>query len=82
MDLASDKKREVDAMLEQLEAMGAAAAVEPLDDPQLFGTFDVSYVSSGAGQKVRGRGAGGRLPMRGGCAALSCMHTRHCCTQR
>jgi hypothetical protein len=63
MDLASDKKREVDAMLEQLEAMGAAAAVEPLDDPQLFGTFDVSYVSSGAGQKVRGARGG-----RGGAA--------------
>lgn len=56
MDLSEDDRASVDILLDRLEEVGDTA---PLDNPLLWGNYDVAYVSSGKSQ--RGNPAGGRF---------------------
>mmetsp|Transcript_1278 Transcript_1278/g.2236 ORF Transcript_1278/g.2236 Transcript_1278/m.2236 type:complete len:340 (+) Transcript_1278:152-1171(+) len=56
MDLSEEDRAAVDILLDRLEEVGDKA---PLDNPLLWGNYDVAYVSSGKSQ--RGNPAGGRF---------------------
>ena len=51
------KKKEVDELMSRLELLGDAT--RPLDDPLLFGEYEVAYESVGGDQQ--GTPAGGRF---------------------
>lgn len=65
-NLGSEDRREVDACLQQLDDIGEARDQRPLEDPLVFGNYNVAYVSAGPGQS--GQPAGGRF--RGGLGKL------------
>eukprot|EP00882_Tetradesmus_deserticola_P021890 GHRQ01023723.1.p1 GENE.GHRQ01023723.1~~GHRQ01023723.1.p1 ORF type:complete len:134 (-),score=34.39 GHRQ01023723.1:158-559(-) len=44
------KKAEVDALISQLEAAGRSQQPRPLQNPLLFGNYNVAYTSSGEDQ--------------------------------
>ncbi|KAG2491387.1 hypothetical protein HYH03_010178 [Edaphochlamys debaryana] len=62
--ISPEKRAEVDELLEQLEQIGAAQQPRPLDNPLLWGNYNVAYTSSGKGQY--GEPAGGRFRGRVG----------------
>jgi hypothetical protein len=45
------QKREVDALISQLEAAGRSQQPRPLQNPLLFGNYNVAYTSSGDDQR-------------------------------
>jgi hypothetical protein len=46
-----EQKREVDALISQLEAAGCSQQPRPLQNPLLFGNYNVAYTSSGDDQR-------------------------------
>eukprot|EP00873_Tetraselmis_striata_P011334 jgi/Tetstr1/431598/TSEL_021128.t1 len=58
-DIRPEKREMVDAMLEELEELGKTQTPRPMDNPLLFGNYEVSYVS--AGRKQDGAPAGGNF---------------------
>jgi hypothetical protein len=55
-----EQKREVDALISQLETAGCSQQPRPLQNPLLFGNYNVAYTSSGddqRGQRECSRGA-------------------------
>jgi len=59
--ISDEKRAKVDTLLEELEVVGKTQTPRPLDNPLIWGNYEVSYVSSGAGQQSRGQPAGGRF---------------------
>lgn len=59
LDISSEKRKTVDALLEELEEIGKTQTPRPLDNPLLFGNYEVSYVSTG--RKQDGAPAGGNF---------------------
>ncbi|KAL4445848.1 hypothetical protein ABPG77_009047 [Micractinium sp. CCAP 211/92] len=59
-------RQQVDGWLQELGAIGDARAQRPLQDPNIFGNYEVAYVSMGKAQY--GQPAGGRF--RGGLGKL------------
>ncbi|WIA10095.1 hypothetical protein OEZ85_010302 [Tetradesmus obliquus] len=59
ISLQPEQKREVDALISQLEAAGRSQQPRPMQNPLLFGNYNVAYTSSGDDQ--RGQPAGGRF---------------------
>jgi hypothetical protein len=55
-----EQKQEVDALISQLETAGRSQQPRPLQNPLLFGNYNVAYTSSGddqRGQRECSRGA-------------------------
>ena len=46
-----EQKREVDALISQLEAAGRSQQRRPMQNPLLFGNYNVAYTSSGDDQR-------------------------------
>lgn len=68
ISLQPEQKREVDALISQLEAAGRSQQPRPMQNPLLFGNYNVAYTSSGDDQ----RGQRERST-----ALSSCRHAEH-----
>lgn len=44
--MTAEQRIEVDALLDQLETIGSAQQPRPLDNPLLFGNYNVAYTST------------------------------------
>ncbi|BDA43379.1 probable plastid-lipid-associated protein 8, chloroplastic [Coccomyxa sp. Obi] len=61
-----DLQNEVENLLEKLEDLGQAQVPRPLENPLIFGNYDVAYVSTRGAPKQDGQPAGGRFRSRFG----------------
>lgn len=53
--MSQQQKEAVDATLEQLEAVGSQQQPRPLDNPSLYGNYNVAYTSTSRAQSERGQ---------------------------
>ncbi|EFJ50966.1 hypothetical protein VOLCADRAFT_116549, partial [Volvox carteri f. nagariensis] len=60
LQISPQARAHVDALLERLEVLGAAQQPRPLDNPLLWGNYNVAYTSVGKSQE-HGEPAGGRF---------------------
>jgi hypothetical protein len=51
ISMQPEQKREVDALIQQLEEAGRSQRPRPLQNPLLFGNYNVAYTSSGEDQR-------------------------------
>ncbi|CAL8468643.1 g8183 [Coccomyxa elongata] len=56
-----DLQKEVDNLLRKLEDLGQAQVPRPLENPLIFGDYEVAYVSTRSAPKQDGQPAGGRF---------------------
>jgi hypothetical protein len=55
ISMSQQQKEAVDATLEQLEADGSQQQPRPLDNPLLYGNYNVAYTSTSRAQSERGQ---------------------------
>lgn len=53
--MQQQQRQQVDSLLEQLESMGSQQQPRPLDNPLLYGHYNVAYTSSSRAQSERGQ---------------------------
>lgn len=53
--MSSEQRAEVDQLLDQLEAIGSTQQPRPLDNPLLFGNYNVAYTSTARAPTERGQ---------------------------
>lgn len=53
--MSQQQKEVVDATLEQLEAVGSQQQPRPLDNPSLYGNYNVAYTSTSRAQSEQGQ---------------------------
>lgn len=51
----AQQREEVDKLLDQLEAIGSTQQPRPLENPLLFGNYDVAYTSTARAPTERGQ---------------------------
>eukprot|EP00878_Enallax_costatus_P021145 GHUV01022378.1.p1 GENE.GHUV01022378.1~~GHUV01022378.1.p1 ORF type:complete len:153 (+),score=50.07 GHUV01022378.1:1456-1914(+) len=59
--MTAEQRAEVDSLLDQLEVIGSTQQPRPLDNPLLFGNYNVAYTSTARAPTERGQPAGGRF---------------------
>ncbi|PNH04276.1 putative plastid-lipid-associated protein 8, chloroplastic, partial [Tetrabaena socialis] len=60
LSMSPERRSAVDSLLERLEAAGAAQQPRPIENPLLWGNYNVAYTSVGKSQE-NGQPAGGRF---------------------
>jgi len=53
--MSQQQREQVDSLLEQLEAAGNQQQPRPLDNPRLWGNYNVAYTSTSRAQSERGQ---------------------------
>lgn len=53
--MTTEQRAEVDSLLDQLEQIGNIQQPRPLDNPLLFGHYNVAYTSSSRAQAEQGQ---------------------------
>ena len=55
ISMSQQQREQVDGLLEQLESAGTQQQPRPLDNPLLYGNYDVAYTSTSRAQSERGQ---------------------------
>lgn len=53
--MQQQQRQQVDSLLEQLESVGSKQQPRPLDNPLLYGNYNVAYTSTSRAQSERGQ---------------------------
>ena len=65
--MPQERREQVDGLLSQLEAVGSQQQPRPLDNPLLYGNYNVAYTSTSKAQGERGqRECAGCMELRQG----------------
>lgn len=78
IELAQQQREQVDSLLEQLESLGSQQQPRPLDNPLLYGNYNVAYTSTSRAQSERGQrelAAAGSMPVDGRILLVGCFYT-------
>jgi hypothetical protein len=53
--MSAQQREQVDSLLEQLDSVGSQQQPRPLDNPLLYGNYNVAYTSTSRAQSERGQ---------------------------
>ncbi len=73
--MSQQQRETVDSLLEQLESVGSQQQPRPLDNPLLYGNYNVAYTSTSRAQSERGQRERCALDMR---KCLCSLHVAAC----